>query len=193
MIRRITLDAALAATAVLGVMLISSSVARGDDKTKEAVTAKDAFAQLKSLKGTYKNQVSDTEHHMPDHESKVTYHLTGAGSALVETDFPGTNHEMVSVYHLDGQDLRLTHYCAAGNQPRLKLDRSSSTPTKFVFVFDGGSNMDAAKDMHIHGMTMTFEKDGSVKAAWEAYMAGKSAGKTLFALSPEKQLSPQKP
>ena len=187
MVRRITRDAAFAAAAAVLVMLLfSTNMARGDDKAKGPVTAKEAFAQLKTLKGTYKNKVSDTEHHLPDHESKVTYHLTGAGSALVETDLPGTNHEMVSVYHLDGDDLRMTHYCAAGNQPRMKLDRANSSPTKLIFVFDGGSNMDAAKDMHIHGMTMTFEKDGAVKAEWEAYAGGKSAGKTIFDLSPEK-------
>ena len=118
-------------------------------------------------------------------ETKVIYHLTGAGSALVETDFPGSDHEMVSVYHLDGDDLRLTHYCAAGNQPRLKLDRANSTPTRFVFVFDGGSNLDPAKDMHIHGMTMTFEKEARSKAAWEAYAGGKPAGTTRFNLPRE--------
>ena len=62
----------------------------------------------------------ETEH---KGEESVVYKLTGAGSALVETQFPGTGHEMVSVYHLDGDDLRMTHYCAAGNQPRVKLDR----------------------------------------------------------------------
>jgi hypothetical protein len=113
----------------------------------------------------------------------VIYRLTGAGSALVETDFPESNHEMVSVYHLDGDELRLTHYCAAGNQPRLKLDRTNSTPTRFVFVFDGGTNMDPAKDMHIHGMTLSFEKEGEVEAAWEAHNEGKSAGLTKFHLS----------
>ena len=118
---------------------------------------------------------------------KVIYRLTGAGSALVETDFPDSGHEMVSVYHLDGEDLRLTHYCAAGNQPRLKLDRASSTPTRFVFVFDGGSNLDPAKDMHIHGMIMTFEKEGEVEAAWEGYAGGKPAGTTHFNLTPEKR------
>ena len=93
---------------------------------------------------------------------------------------------MVSVYHLDGDDLRMTHDCAAGNQPRLKLDRASSSPTHLVFVFDGGTNMNPAKDMHIHGLSITFDKDGEVKAAWEGFTGGKSAGITVFNLSPEK-------
>jgi len=172
----------------LGTVMMAPATVRSDDKDKDKtpVTAKAAFTQLKTLAGIWKNKVSgDAEHEHAD-DTKVTYHLTGAGSALVETDFPESNHEMVSVYHLDGDDLRMTHYCAAGNQPRLKLDRASSTPTRFVFVFDGGTNLDPAKDMHIHAMTMTFGKDGEVDCAWEGYMAGKKAGITHFQLSRSK-------
>jgi len=79
----------------------------------------------------------------------------------------------------------MTHYCAAGNQPRLKLDRASSTSTRFIF-FDGGTNLDPAKDMHIHAMTMTFGKDGAVDCAWEGYVTGKKAGTTHFQLSRSK-------
>ena len=69
---------------------------------------------------------------------------------------------MVSVYHLDGKELRMTHYCAAGNQPRVKLDLAKSTPDELIFVFDGGTNLDPEKDMHIHGVRIKFEKDGKV-------------------------------
>jgi hypothetical protein len=175
--------------AVLSVLLVGavpffSAVARAGDKDKDKnpVTAKTAFAKLKTLAGTWNNKVSNTEHLQDGAHNKVVYRLTGAGSALVETDFPESNQEMVSVYHLDGDDLRLTHYCSAGNQPRLKLDRASSTPTRYVFVFDGGTNMDPAKDLHIHGMTLSFEKD-EVEAAWEAHNEGKSAGVTRFHLT----------
>ena len=187
MVRQHRLKAAAVAVAtVLGAVIMVPGIARSDDKEKTAVTAKEAFAKLKTLKGTWNNKVSEAEHHEPAPDCKVIYRLTGAGSALVETDFPDSGHEMVSVYHLDGEDLRLTHYCAAGNQPRLKLDRASSTPTRLVFVFDGGSNLDPAKDVHIHGMIMTFEKEGAVEAAWEAYTGGKPAGTTRFNLTPEK-------
>ena len=125
----------------LGTVMIAPATVRSDDndKDKTPVTAKSAFAQLKTLAGTWKNKISDAHEHEHPDDGKVIYHLTGAGSALVETDFPESNHEMVSVYHLDGDDLRITHYCAAGNQPRLKLDQAGSTPTRFVFVFDGGT------------------------------------------------------
>ncbi len=181
---------AMSALSVLAVatVMIAPAPGRGDDNEKEKspVTAKSAFSQLKTLEGTWKNKVTAFHEHEHEGDSKVIYHLTGAGSALVETDFPESNHEMVSVYHLDGDDLRMTHYCAVGNQPRLKLDRASSTPSRFVFVFDGGTNLDPSKDMHIHAMTMTFGKDGKVDCAWEGYMAGKKAGTTHFELSRSK-------
>ena len=82
----------------------------------------------------------------------MSYRVTGAGSALVETQFPGSPHEMVTVYYVDGNDLVLTHYCAARNQPRMKLVRA--TDTDLVFEFTGRSNLDPAKDMHTHDATM---------------------------------------
>ena len=172
----------------LGTVLIAPATARSDenDKDKTPITAKSAFTQLKTLAGTWKNKVSGANEHEHAGDNKVIYRLTGAGSALVETDFPESDHEMVSVYHLDGDDLRLTHYCAMGNQPHLKLDRASSSPTRFVFVFDGGTNLDPAKDMHIHAMTITFGKDGEVDCAWEGYAAGKKTGTTHFQLSRSK-------
>jgi hypothetical protein len=170
---------------VSGILLSPAYVLGGDkDKNKACVDAKAAFARLKTMAGTWKNDIESTskDHHGGD--NTVIYRLTGAGSALVETDFPDSDHEMVSVYHLDGDDLRMTHYCAIGNQPRLKLDRANSTPDKLVFVFDGGTNLDPAKDLHIHGMTMTFEKDGKVNCAWEANAGGKKVGgATVFRLS----------
>jgi hypothetical protein len=175
---------ATAWTALLVGALALTATTRAEDQSKDkACDAKTAFARLKDLTGTWKNDVSGHGEEHRSSDNKVNYRLTGAGSALVETDFPGTDHEMISVYHLDGADLRLTHYCAAGNQPRLKLDRAHSTKDKLVFVFDGGSNLDPAKDMHIHGMTMVFEKDGKIDNAWEGYTNGKSTGFTHFKLS----------
>ena len=172
-------------------VLAAPRLTDADDKkatTTSGIDARAAFKRIKTLAGTWKCQTSDEE--KADHgkakdedhkgEAPVVYKLTGAGSALVETQFPGSNHEMVSVYHLDGEDLRMTHYCAAGNQPRVKLDRANSKPDELIFVFDGGTNLDPAKDMHIHGVKITFHEDGKVTSAWEGYVGGKKATITTF-------------
>jgi hypothetical protein len=165
----------------MGAMLVATSVVRGDDK--QPVSAKDAFARLKSMAGTWsiKMDEADKGHHPAD--GQVVYRLTGAGSALIETLSMGSDHEMTSIYHLDGDDLRMTHYCDLGNQPHLKLDRAASCPDKFFFVFDGGTNLDPAKDSHIHALSMSFEKDGKVACACELYEGGKKAATHQFEIS----------
>jgi hypothetical protein len=174
-----------------------------DTPAKDGIEAKVAFEKLKTLVGSWtvkethdeKKDEAKKEHEeakkehedaMPEQASE-TFKLTGAGSALVETQFPGLPHEMVSIYHLDRKELLMTHYCAARNQPRLKLDRAKSTPDELIFVFDGGTNFDPEKDMHIHGLRIKFEKDGHVKSEWEGYTGGKKAGTTSFDLTRDKR------
>jgi hypothetical protein len=53
---------------------------------------------------------------------QASYHVTGNGSAVVENLIMGGMPMMTTVYHLDGEDLRMTHYCAAQNQPRLRAE-----------------------------------------------------------------------
>jgi hypothetical protein len=187
----------MAVAAVAVVILGEAGLAgAGDDPAAKAgVEAKAVFARLKKLAGTWKAELAASgkaadfkkkvEEHKGEHdaEQSVVYKLTGAGSALVETLMPGAAHEMVSVYHLDGDELRMTHYCAAGNQPRLKLDRAKSTPDHLVFVFEGGSNLDPKKDMHIHGLEITFHDDGRVTSAWDGYAGGTPFGTTSFIMT----------
>jgi hypothetical protein len=87
------------------------------------------------------------------------------------------------MYHLDGPELRLTHYCAAGNQPHLRLDRQASTADSFVFVFEGGTNLDPAKDTHMHSGRIAFVGKDKIEAEWEGYHEGKSAGSHKFTLT----------
>jgi hypothetical protein len=65
----------------------------------------------------------------------------------------------------------------------VKLDRTKSTADKLIFAFDGGTNLNPEKDMHIHGLRITFHKDGHVTSAWDAYAGGKMAGTTTFELT----------
>jgi hypothetical protein len=169
-------------------MMVGSRLAGAEDAGKsktEGVEAKAAYARLKSLEGTWTvrfgggPEAAKAEEHQEKHAASsatVTFRLTGAGSTVVETQFPGQGHEMLSMYHLDGEDLRMTHYCAAGNQPRLKLDRAHSRPDHLIFRFDGGSNLDPKKDLHIHGLEITFRDKDHVISAWEGYQGGKSKG-----------------
>ena len=48
----------------------------------------------------------------------ATYYVTGNSSAVVENLINESTPVMTSVYHLDGRDLRMTHFCGAQNQPK---------------------------------------------------------------------------
>lgn len=104
-------------------------------------------------------------------KAEVTYKVTGAGSALVETMAPGSPYEMVSVYHMDGDKLVMTHYCGAGNQPHMAL-KPGKDANVLLFDFVSGSNMKPS-DMHMHRVTFTFVDADHVIADWQSYSDGK--------------------
>jgi hypothetical protein len=99
------------------------------------------------------------------------YAVTAAGSAVVETVFPGSPHEMVTVYHADGPDLVLTHYCMEGNQPRMRA-RNPEGP-RFDFAFDGGIGIDPKKDRHMNSASLEFVGPDELRTVWTEIEAGK--------------------
>src|ERR1051325_267339 len=138
----------------------------------EKLTANAAFNRLKQLAGEWKGNVTT-----PDGPAAtVQYRLTSAGQTVMETLFPGTSHEMISMYHLDGEELVMTHYCAMGNQPRMKLDAKISTADEFHFAFAGGSNLKPAKDAHMHSGVMRFRGADKLESEWQVFSEGKPNG-----------------
>lgn len=114
----------------------------------------------------------------------INYRVTGSGTAVVETLFPGTPHEMTTVYTQEGGDLLLTHYCDSGNQPRM---RAKTPGGKVVdFAFDGGANFDPAKDPHMHEVKFTFIGPDAIQAEWTSWADGKPSGTKVFHLTRRK-------
>lgn len=64
----------------------------------------------------------------------VSYRVVSNGSALVETFLSSSGKETVSVYHHDGRTLMLTHYCAQGNQARLKATVATRDRVEFAYL-----------------------------------------------------------
>jgi hypothetical protein len=84
-----------------------AAAARGDEKTTSADAGR--FEALKKLAGDWVEIGKDDK---PTDKVVSSVRVTAAGSVVQETLFPDTAHEMVTMYHLDGADLVLTHYCA---------------------------------------------------------------------------------
>lgn len=142
------------------------------------VDAARAFEKLKGLAGDW---------HMPAAPDAppgvVRYEVVSGGTVVQEILFPGSAHEMRSMFHRDGQDLVMTHYCAMGNQPRMRLELHAATETELRFAFDGGTNFDPAKDLHVHSGFIRFEDPDTLKAEWAVYRGAQEAGKNAFDLT----------
>jgi hypothetical protein len=90
---------------------------------------------------------------------------------------------MRSLYSMVHDDLVLVHYCAMGNQPRMKYLASASSPSELVFDFTGGANMDPARDVHIHSGRIKIVDAHHVQAEWTSYEGGKKTGAKAFVLT----------
>ena len=84
----------------------------------------------------------------------ATYSETGNGSAVVENLAVDGVPSMTSVYHLDGGDLRMTHYCAAQNQPRLKARQIDLAKGVLDFDFVDATNLRSPDAPHVYGLEM---------------------------------------
>lgn len=137
-----------------------------DDKSppKPAATSP-GFDALKKLVGDWTAAGPDGK------PMETRFRLTAGGSVLVETLFPGKAEEMVTMYHMDGNDLILTHYCMLGNQPRLKAVSAKDTK-KLMFKSVGGTNM-KSDDMHMGQAIITLTDDDHFEADWCSCTGGK--------------------
>ena len=134
----------------------------------QSVPAAQAFDKLKALEGDWidVDGVFGTKGAVA-----VTYRVTSGGHAVLETFPVNTAEAMVTAYHLDGKDLVLTHFCSAGNQPRMRAKALEGNV--LAFEFDGGANIDAAKTSHMHSARIEFVSPDEVRATWSNWSNGK--------------------
>jgi hypothetical protein len=131
------------------------------------------FEKMKTLVGDWKGKTGDGS------EISVTYRLVAAGSAIEEhLSFA----DMITMYHVDGKNLMLTHYCAAGNQPRMKATGFKDGDKTLAFVFVDATNLPDKKAMYMHDVTFTFVDADHLVATWTHYDGGKAAGKVVMNL-----------
>ncbi|HZN61328.1 MAG TPA: hypothetical protein VFC90_02875 [Planctomycetota bacterium] len=152
--------------AALAVALAASLPGAAQETEKKEKKSHPGLERLKKLVGTWQ---ADTKQMG---KVNVTYRVVSGGSTVMETIMPGQPHEMVTMYHLDGDDLVLTHYCAIGNQPRMKAQKDSKEGT-LDFRCVGGSNMKCDTDAHMHSAFFTFKDDDNFTAEWGLMKDGK--------------------
>ncbi len=136
------------------------------------------FERMKELAGVWEgtsNMAKEGE------KVRVEYRLSSGGSSMVETLFPGTPHEMVSVYFDNKGKLTMTHYCALRNQPRMKVQKADAQNLHFMFA--GGTNIDPKKDAYMRSLTITFVDKNRIVEKWTLFKEGKEQEASVFQLS----------
>jgi hypothetical protein len=166
--------------AVLIIMCVGGQFAAGGEKQAGQASAKDAgFEKLKGLSGKWKVSEDTGEHGM--HGGTVSYKVTAGGSAVLETLFGGTEHEMVTMYFVDKDGLALTHYCILGNRPQMRAEPITSAD-KIVFKCRKGDNSAIEFEDHMHQVTFTFVDPNHLNTEWVLYKDGKPDSTHAFRL-----------
>lgn len=136
--------------------------------------AQKAFDAIKAMPGTWEGKSPDGK------PLQVTFKVTSAGSAVM-SEILVPNENMISMIHMDGPNrLLLTHYCGAGNQPRMQ---GSFSPDGKVITFNfvDATNMASPDAEHMHRVVFTLFDDNHHTEEW-AFMSHGKEMKELFDL-----------
>lgn len=163
------------AVVVAGILCMGAGLARAGEGEHQTPPASAQLEQLKSLAGRWEGTAQGGA--TPAEPAVSEYKVTSGGSAVVETIFAGTPHEMVSVYH-DGRNGKpsLTHYCMIGNQPEMEL--TSSDDKQFDFVLAPSSPIPTS-EMHMHQVALTWDGPDEITQVWSSYKDGQPTGDSM--------------
>ncbi len=166
--------------ALAGLACSSTGYPDHGSAARHAVADELASAKLERLKGMQGEWTFLGSTEMPQ-GGQVRYTTVSGGHAVMEELFPGTEHSMVTMYHIERGRLVLSHYCSVGNQPKMACAPGGS-PDHLRFECVGGPSYDCKQDMHMHKAAFDFAADGTVEARWESLQGGKPAHGALFDL-----------
>jgi len=163
------------------VLMAMSAVAFAQTDSQKAVAQSDAqksFDKLKTLAGVWEGRLTTDPHQadMDNAHPQVTLRVTSRGNALVHEmkeagtpDDPTRYDHPVTMLYLDGDRLLLTHYCDAGNRPRMEARVSPDGKTvEFDFVDVAGSTQYG----HMHHAVFTIIDANHHIEEWTYMMPG---------------------
>jgi hypothetical protein len=87
----------------------------------------------------------------------ASYQWASGGTSLVETLTMAEKPAMTTMYHADKGELMLTHYCALGNQPRMRAAMPKGDAKTLAFNFVDATNLATRTDAHMHNMSFSFQ------------------------------------
>jgi len=126
-----------------------------------------AFERFKELAGTWVGRSTK------GWEDETTIDVIAGGSVVRSTSFnahPGET--MLTLFHLDGDRLMLTHYCVAKNQPRMVASRFEDGGRKVAFDFLDATNLQRPGAGHMHASVFEFGDRDHFTSRWSWFEDG---------------------
>jgi len=141
---------------VLGVISSGWFAVQARSQTKPAA----GFDRLKMLVGTW-------EAPAPKGGTLTnTVRLVSNGTALEEIFQSSEADQMVTLYTSDGNRLAMTHYCAAGNQPRMETLPVTGEQKEFSFSFKGITNLASPNSGHMQHLVIQIADQDHFTELW---------------------------
>jgi len=164
----------LAVTSVAAVSLACQSlqgprVRQADPARREAL-----FSAVSALAGEWHTTADE------EFPGTSTFEVTSGNTVVRETMLPGTELEMTNMYALDGNDLVMTHYCAGGNQPRMRA--TTLDGDRLAFHFEDVGDLKSADEVYMGEMTLVFVDDHTIEQHWRAFKNGALDHEMVFSL-----------
>jgi hypothetical protein len=131
-----------------------------------------AWDKLKTLVGAWQGMAEGRP-------VAVTYALVSNGTALMETLESGHAATMVTMYTPDGATLLATHYCAAGNQPRMRA-KASPDGKSLDFEFQDVSNVAGSSGDVMRRLVITFVDADHFEQQWTSRDQGGQEHTSVF-------------
>lgn len=160
---------------VLSGLLITISVRSGkaqvgNDKKPDITPSRAAFERFKKLEGKWRGRSTK------GWEETLSFKTIAGGSVVVSTSFDAhPNETMMTMYHLDGERLMITHYCVAKNQPRLVATSFADDGKTITFTFLDGTNLPSRDRGHMDKVIFRFRDDSHLTSQWTWYQNGKES------------------
>jgi hypothetical protein len=165
--------------AALCLFLAGPVVLHAGEHQSVPYTGSPEFERVKQLVGTWEGTADMVK---AGEKVRVEYRLSAGGSALMETLFPGSGEEMVSVYYDQNGKLAMTHYCMLRNQPRMALTKADSQSFELVFAAKG-NDLNPAIEKHMHAVSFVFTDNDHIVQKWTLFDKGKDAGGVTLKLT----------
>ncbi len=137
------------------------------------------FDRIKALAGEWEGKGSDGT------VVQTTYRVVSNGSAVMNVIDPGGPYEMITMFHMDGKDLMVTHYCSMGNQPRM-VARPGTKPNTIEFGFKDVTNVTSANEGYMYGLVLTMIDANHHNQEWIFHENGKKETHDTFTLTRKK-------